>query len=122
MNWKNKYHNVRKTAVGGILGAAACLPSWAWAGLPTAASVADGASTTSPLQTTRDMVTRGMTIGATVVAAAIVLGGMWQIYSSYVKAREKGDWKDLGITSAVGVGMMAGGVVISILALQYGTL
>jgi len=101
--------------------AASYLPATALAVLPTAASVADGANTTSPLATSRDLFTRGITIAGTVVAAALVLGAMWQIYSSFVKAREKGDWKDMGVTSAVGIGMMAGGVIVAILAVQYGT-
>jgi len=104
-----------------LVGAVSYLPTMALAALPLAGTVSDGADTTSPLATSRDLFTRGITIAGTVVAAALVLGAMWQIYSSFVKAREKGDWKDMGVTSAVGVGMMAGGVIVAILAVQYGT-
>ncbi len=91
-----------------------------WAALPSADDVADGADTTSPLATTRDLFSRGITIAATVVAAVLVLGATWQIYSAFVRSREKGDWKDLGVTAPLGVGMMAGGVVLAILANTYG--
>ena len=106
--------------VGMAVTAACYLPASAWAVLPNAADVADGASTTSPLATTRDLFSRGITIAATIVAALLVLGATWQIYSAFVKAREKGDWKDLGVTAPIGVGMMAGGVVLAVLANTYG--
>ena len=122
MNMKQKISTrYRLFCTSLVVGAASYLPTMALAVLPTAASVADGAATDSPLGTTRDLFTKGITIAGTVVAAALVLGSMWQIYSSFVKAREKGDWKDMGVTSAVGIGMMAGGVIIAILAVQYGT-
>jgi len=104
-----------------LVGAVLYLPTMALAELPVAATVADGASTDSPIDTTRDLFTSGITMAGTILAAALVLGSMWQIYTSYVKAREKGDWKDMGVTAFVGVVMMAGGVVIAILAVEYGT-
>jgi len=122
MNAKKKISTRYRLFCVSLVGAAVSyLPATALAVLPTAASVADGAATDTPLGTTRDLFTRGITIAGTVVAAALVLGAMWQIYSSYVKAREKGDWKDMGVTTSVGIGMMAGGVIIAILAVQYGT-
>ncbi len=110
-----------KTGWAALALMAATLPGRVMAELPTADSVADGASTTAPIETTRNLFTSGITIAGTVLAAVLVLGAMWQIYTSFVKAREKGDWKDMGITTFVGVVMMAGGVIMAILAVQYGS-
>lgn len=117
---KKKWGKFNHWVTGAAVTAACYLPSAAMAALPTAASVASGANTTSPIDTTEDLFSRGITIAASVVAAVLVLGATWQIYSSFVKAREKGDWKDLGVTMSVGIVMMAGGVVLAVLAQQYG--
>lgn len=117
---KKKWEKVNHWVLGVAVTAACYLPASVFAALPTAADVADGASTTSPIQTTRDLFSRGITIAATAVAALLVLGATWQIYTAFVKAREKGDWKELGVTMPVGVVMMAGGVVLAVLANTYG--
>ena len=118
---KKKWNRMHDVVVGVVVTAGCLVAPGAMAALPNAADVADGASTTSPLATTRDLFSRGITIAATIVAALLVLGATWQIYSAFVKAREKGDWKDLGVTAPLGVGLMAGGVVLAVLANTYGT-
>lgn len=95
------------------------LPGQAFALLPAAGDVADGSSTTSPIQMFRDLGSRGVTIAATVIGGAIVLGIGWHIYGSYTEAREKDNWKQFGITAASGVVVGAGSVVLAVLAVQY---
>ncbi len=97
------------------------IPAPLLAALPTAASVADGSSTTSPLQMFRDLGTRNITIAATSISGLIVLGIAFHIYGAFVTAREKNDWKSFGITASVGVVVGAGAVMMAILAVQYGT-
>jgi integrating conjugative element membrane protein (TIGR03745 family) len=97
------------------------LPGKVLAVLPAANAVADGASTTSPIQMFRDFGSRGVTIGATVIAGAIVLGIAYHIYGSFTEAREKDNWKQFGITAASGVVVGAGAVVLSVLAVTYAT-
>ncbi|MCF6256153.1 MAG: hypothetical protein L3K25_07605 [Gammaproteobacteria bacterium] len=104
-----------------VASATVYLPAAAFAALPVAATVAPGVNATTPGKTVRDLFTQGITLLASVLAAAIVLGGMWQIYSAYVEGRKKGELKDVGITAAVGLGIMAGGVILALLAVQYGT-
>ena len=104
-----------------ILGVLSFLPASVFAALPAADTVADGASTDSPIQASRDLVTRGVTILATLLAAALVIGAGWNIYASYREAVKKGDWAGMATTSIVGVIMIAGGVVLAVLAVDYGT-
>ncbi len=120
-NVNDRKSNRMKLAWGALMGAVLTMPGRVLADLPLANTVADGASTTSPIEASRNLATSGITIAGTVVAAALVLGGAWQIYASFVKGREKGDWKDFGVTTFVGAGVMAGGVILAILAVQYGT-
>ncbi len=110
-----------KKVWGTLLVAAAAIPGQVLAVLPDADDVADGVSTTSPIDAGRGLFTVGITIAATAVAAVLVLGAMWQIYTSFVKGREKGDWKEMGLTTFVGVAIMAGGVIMAVLAVEYGT-
>ena len=95
------------------------LPAKVFAVLPAAADVADGASTTSPIQMFRDFGSRGVTIAATVIAALIVMGVGYHIYGAFTEAREKREWGGFGVTSAVGVVVAAGTVVMSVLAINY---
>ena len=95
------------------------LPGKVLAVLPAANDVADGASTTSPIQMFRDFGNRGVTIGATVIGAIVVLGVGYAIYSAFVEAREKDNWKQFGITASAGVVVAAGTVIMAILAVNY---
>lgn len=97
------------------------LPGRLLAALPAAGDVADGSSTTSPIQMFRDLGQRGVTIGATVIAGLIILGLAFHIYGAFTEAREKNDWKSFGITAAVGVVVGAGTVILAILAVEYAT-
>lgn len=118
--FKKLTHSIHvKTAV--VAGFLSALPYQVMASLPTASAVADGASTTSPIQMFRDFGQRGVTIAATVVGAAIAVGIGWAIYSSFVEAREKGDWKKFGLTAAAGVVVAASTVTLAILAVSYAT-
>lgn len=117
---KKKWNRMKGVFSGGIVSAACLAAPNVMAALPNAANVADGANVASPIQTTRDLFSRGITVGSSVVAAVLVLGATWQMYTAFVKAREKGDWKDLGVTMSVGVFMMAGGVILAVLANTYG--
>jgi hypothetical protein len=95
------------------------IPGKVLAVLPAANTVADGANTTSPIQMFRDFGSRGTTIAATVIAAIVVLGIGYHVYSSFVQSREKGDWKGFGITASAGVVVGAATVVMALLAVQY---
>jgi hypothetical protein len=95
------------------------IPGPVLAVLPAANTVSDGASTTSPIQMFRDFGSRGTTIAATVIAAIVVLGIGYHVYSSFVTSREKGDWKGFGITASAGVVVGAATVVMALLAVQY---
>jgi len=97
------------------------LPGKVFALLPAAGDVADGSSTTSPIQMFRDLGSRGVTVAATVIAGLIVLGIAYHIYSSFTEAREKREWGGFGVTSSVGVVVAAGAVVMAILAIEYAT-
>jgi integrating conjugative element membrane protein (TIGR03745 family) len=97
------------------------LPLKVMAALPAAATVADGASTTSPLQWLRDMGVRGVTIGATIIAGLVVMGVAAAIYTSFKESRERDQWGKFGVTSLAGVVVIATAVVFSILAVQYAT-
>lgn len=103
------------------LGALSILPLRVMAALPAAGDVADGANTKSPIQMFRDFGSRGVTIAATVIGAAIVVGIAWAVYSSFVEAREKNDWKKFGITAAAGVVVAAATVILAVLAVEYAT-
>jgi integrating conjugative element membrane protein (TIGR03745 family) len=93
----------------------------AWAVLPNAEDIADGANTASPLQWFRDMGQRGVTMSAVIVSGITVLGVGAYIFSSFKDSRDKNDWGKFGITFAVGVLVVATVVIFSILAVQYVT-
>lgn len=97
------------------------LPVKVMAALPTADTVADGASTTSPIQLFRDMGERGVTIGATVIGGLVAAGIAVALYTSFNEAREKNDWKRFGITAAAGVVVAASTVILALLAIEYAT-
>jgi len=97
------------------------LPGKVFALLPAAGDVADGASTTSPIQMFRDFGERGVTIAGTVIAGLIVLGIGYHIYSAFTEAREKREWGGFGVTASVGVVVAAGTVVMAVLAIEYAT-
>jgi hypothetical protein len=111
----------RALTLSGLAFLSAAFAPLASAALPTADTVADGASTDSPIQASRDLVTIGVTILATLFAAALVIGAGWQIFNAYREAVRKGDWGPMATTSIVGVVMIAGGVVLAVLAVEYGT-
>lgn len=118
---KHLKERISNTTLKATLALLSLCPSFVLAGLPTADTVADGASTDSPIQTSRDLMTIGVTILATLFAAALVIGAGWQIYSAYVEARKKGEWQGMATVSIVGVVMIAGGVILAVLAVDYGT-
>ena len=66
--------------------------------------------------------TNGITIAATGVAALITLGAIFTIYTSFLEAREKNNWKSFGLTAIVGLSMIMGAIVIATLAVDYGTM
>lgn len=106
----------------GLMVITACyVPASAWAVLPSADDVADGADTTSPMQMLRDLFSGGMGIAATIVAAVLVLGTVWQIYSAYNESVKKGEWKHVAITASLGIGVIVGGIILAVLANTYGT-
>ena len=98
------------------------LPNSVFAALPVAADVADGADTASPIQGLRDLFTRGSTLIATAVVAVVVIGVGWQMYAAFVKAREKGEWKDFAIVGIVGTFLIVGVVILGVLGAQYGAI
>ncbi len=101
---------------------ASLLPAKAFAVLPAAGDVADGASTTSPIQMFRDFGSRGVTIAGTLIAGLIVLGIGYHIYSAFTEAREKREWGGFGVTASVGVVVAASTVIMAVLAIDYAAL
>ena len=96
-------------------------PTSIWAALPAAADIADGATVDSgPLAFLRSVFSDGLTIAATGVAALITLGAIFTIYTSFLEAREKNNWKSFGLTAIVGIVMIVGSVVVATLAVDYG--
>lgn len=92
----------------------------AWAALPTAADVTAGAgvtNTTSPLGFIREMTTTTGGIMAIILSALVTIGVGYQMYASFVKGREKGEWRDFATTSMIGMSL----VVVVILFAIFGT-
>lgn len=90
--------------------------------LPTAADVTGGAvvDEDSPIAMLQNLFSSGIGTAATVFAAFIILGGGWHIWNSFAESREKGNWKNFAITFSVVAFLMVGGVVLAILANNYG--
>lgn len=92
------------------------------AALPTATDVTGGATVDddSPIQMLQNLFSTGIGTAATVFAAIIILGGGWHIWNSFVESREKGNWKNFAITFSIVSFLMVGGVVLAVLAVNYG--
>ena len=94
----------------------------AHAALPTGAAVTSGAgvtSTTSPLVFVKELLSSGVGIAALAVAALTVLGVAWTSYAAFTESRQKGEWKNFGVTASIGVVLVIGVVLMSILAVDY---
>jgi hypothetical protein len=92
------------------------------AALPTAAGVTAGTTVTntaSPLVFITQLFSSGVGIGAAAVAAITVLGVAFTSYSAFVESRQKGDWKNFGVTASVGAVLVLGVVLMSIIAVDY---
>lgn len=92
------------------------------AALPTANDVTGGATVDndSPIAMIQNLFSSGIGTAATVFAAIIILGGGWHIWNSFAESREKGNWKNFAITFSIVSFLMVGGVVLAILANNYG--
>jgi hypothetical protein len=92
------------------------------AALPTAAGVSTGAgvtNTTSPVQFLTDLMSTGVGTAAVGVSALTVLGVAWTSYAAFVESRQKGEWKNFGVTASIGVVLVVGVVLMAILAVDY---
>lgn len=91
------------------------------AALPTATGIATGATanTTSPIQILIELVSTGVGAAGVAIAAIVVLGVAYTLYASFVEAQQKGEWKKFGITSAIGVILVIGVVLLVLLAIDY---
>lgn len=93
-----------------------------FAALPTAAGVSTGSgvtNTTSPVQFIADLLSTGVGTAAVAVSALAVLGVAWTSYSSFVESRQKGEWKNFGVTASIGVVLVVAVVLMAILAVDY---
>ncbi len=92
------------------------------AALPTAAGVSTGAgvtSTTSPVKFIGELLSTGVGTAAVAVSALTVLGVAWTSYASFTESRQKGEWKNFGVTASIGVVLIVGVVLMAILAVDY---
>ena len=92
------------------------------AALPTGDVVTSGAgvtSTTSPLVFVKELLSSGVGVAALAVAALTVLGVAWTSYAAFTESRQKGEWKNFGVTASIGVVLVIGVVLMSILAVDY---
>jgi hypothetical protein len=91
----------------------------ALAALPDAGDIAGDADTDSPLTMFGDLVSSGIGLAATALAAAVVIGMAFHLYSAFTEAREKRDWKSFGITASVGTVVIVGSILLALLAITY---
>lgn len=94
----------------------------AMAALPTATQVVTGTNvtnTSSPVAFVRSLLTSGVGIAAVAIGALTVLGVAWTSYSSFVESRQKGDWKNFGVTASIGVVLVVAVVLLAVLANNY---
>jgi len=93
------------------------------AALPTAADVTGGAvvDNDSPIAMLQNLFSSGIGTAGVAFAAFIIMGGGWHIWNSFAESREKGNWKNFAITFAIVSFLMVGGVVLAILAVDYGS-
>ena len=93
-----------------------------YAALPTAGAVTTGAgvtNTTSPFVFVKELMTSGVGIAAVAISALTVLGVAWTSYAAFFESRQKGEWKNFGVTASIGVVLVLGVVLMSILAVDY---
>jgi len=94
-------------------------PTQLLAALPTGTALTGGTTagiTDSPIQLLQKLFSSGIGTATTIIAAIVILGGAWQIWSSFVQSREKGDWKGFAITASIAVVLMVGVVFIAVFA------
>ena len=92
------------------------------AALPTGAAVTTGAgvtNTTSPFIFVSELLSSGVGVAALAVSALTVLGVAWTSYAAFTESRQKGEWKNFGVTASIGVVLVVGVVLMSILAVDY---
>jgi len=111
---KNKLRNL------GVMVMAFLMPGSALAALPTAVSVADGVATgAGPLAFLRDIFSKGFGIVGAIIIVVITAGVMFTIYTAFLEGREKGKWKEFGLTAIVGVVIIVGAIVMVTLAITW---
>jgi len=89
------------------------------AALPTSGAITTGANvtnTTSPFVFVSELLSSGVGVAALAVSALTVLGVAWTSYAAFTESRQKGEWKNFGVTASIGV---VGVVLMSILAVDY---
>ncbi len=94
----------------------------AMAALPTATNITTGTgvtNTTSPIAFVKSLLTSGVGVAAVAVGALTVLGVSWASYTAFVDSRQKGEWKNFGVTASVGVVLIVGVILLALLANQY---
>lgn len=92
------------------------------AALPTGGAVTTGAgvtNTTSPFVFVSELLSSGVGVAALAVSALTVLGVAWTSYAAFTESRQKGEWKNFGVTASIGVVLVVGVVLMSILAVDY---
>jgi len=115
-----KLVNKSRSLIVSLISLCTFLYQSAWAALPTATDVTGGAgvtNTTSPLGFIREMTTTTGGLMAIILSALVSIGVGYQMYASFVKGRERGEWRDFATTSMIGMGL----VVVVILFAIFGT-
>ena len=96
--------------------------NFAHAALPTGGAVTTGAgvtNTTSPFVFVSELLSSGVGVAALAVSALTVLGVAWTSYAAFTESRQKGEWKNFGVTASIGVVLVVGVVLMAILAVDY---
>ncbi len=111
---KNKLRNL------GVMVMLFLIPGSLLAALPTAAAVAGGATTTAgPLTLLRELFSQGFGIVGAIIIVVITAGVMFTIYTAFLEGREKGKWKEFGLTAIVGVVIIVATIVMVTLAIGW---
>lgn len=104
----------------GVMAMAFLMPGSVLAQLPTAAEVAGGAATDAgPLTLLRELFSQGFGVVGAIIIVVITAGVMFTIYTAFLEGREKGKWKEFGLTAIVGVVIIVGTIVMVTLAIGW---
>lgn len=104
----------------GIMAMLFLMPGSVLAKLPEAGDVAGTAVTNKgPLVLLRDLFGQGFGIVGAIIVVVITAGVIFTIYTAFLEGREKGKWKEFGLTAIVGVVIIVAAIVMVTLAIGW---